>query len=163
MTGSELKSLRQLLFFTVPEAALLVASSAAHPIGVEQATWKKWEDGAFPVPDFIAEQILHLCRWRSKTIKAFQAAITDARQRAYAESPDMELDISVVWYATLDDWLTLDERDPVMWRPQCSVAIEAVFFGAHLVKFDSLHYARWLGRRTDSETLRGEWAASKLG
>ncbi len=75
----------------------------------------------------------------------------------------MELDISVIWYATLDDWLTLNERDPVMWRPQCSVAVEAVFFGAHLVKFDSLTYARWLRGRVDSEVLRGEWAASKMG
>lgn len=154
MNNLELQALRRLLFFSVPEAALLVAASAERPTGVQERTWRRWEDGTLSVPENIAEIMHRLCAWRAQALDALRGAIEDG-QRAHGE-----LDLVLVWYDTLDDWATLDGREPILWRPQCSAVVEGVALGARLVKFDSVVYAKWLAGRIDSEHMRGQWAAS---
>lgn len=155
MNNLELQALRHLLFFSVPEAALLVAASPERISGVQERTWRRWEDGTLAVPDNIAETMLKLCAWRERALDALRGAISDGKE-AHGE-----MDIVLVWYYTLDDWASLAGREPALWRPQCSVIAEAVALGAHLVKFDSAHYAQWLGKRKDSEQMRGAWAAAQ--
>lgn len=154
MNNLELESLRRLLFFSVPEAALLVAASDERIDGVQERSWRRWEEGAVPVPENIADHIMKLAKWRATAIEHMRAAVNDAR----LELPD---DLVVVWYDSLDDWMTLNDREAVMWRPQCSVVAEAAAMGARLVKFDTARYAQWLGKRKDHESLRGAWAAEQ--
>jgi hypothetical protein len=77
--------------------------------------------------------------------------------------PENQFDLAFaapLWYQSLDYWVTLPGREPVQWRPQCSVVAElAARHGARLVTFDGPAYAAWLGRRKDSEAMRGAWAA----
>lgn len=193
MNNLELQALRHLLFFSVPEAALLLASSDDRPTGVQERSWRRWEDGTNPVPDNIAQQILRLCEWRAKALEAMHFAISNAKriargdpepkltvnindfmrpenQTRYRPGPpfgtpghiaDPTPEIVMVWYGSLDDWMTLSGREAVMWRPQCSVVAEAVAMGTRLVKFDTDSYAQWLGKRKDCESLRGAWAAEE--
>lgn len=154
MTPQILQALRRLLFFSRPEAALLVAASAERPRGVSDRAWRQWEAAEFPVPLDVATRIRQLADWR-------QAAI-DAAVRQIGEAPD-DAEIALIWYETLDDWASLAGREPVLWRPQQSVcaALLAEFPGRlALVKFDGLDYAEWLDGRNDSETMRSLWAAS---
>jgi len=155
MNNLELQALRRLLFFSVPEAALLVAASDERIDGVQERTWRRWEDGTLIVPANIAERMLALCSWRDQALDAVRGAISDA------SANHGELDLVMVWYESLDGWLTLNGREPVLWRPQCSVMAEAVAMGAWLVKFDSVSYAKWLGKQTDSEQMRGAWASKQ--
>ena len=68
--------------------------------------------------------------------------------------------LALCWYASLDDWASLPGREPILWRPHCSVLAEIV--GEHdtarLVPFDGPAYRTWLASRTDSEKMRGAWA-----
>lgn len=155
MNNIELQALRRLLFFSVPEAALLVAASDERIDGVQERTWRRWEDGTLLVPENIAARMLSLCAWRDQALAEMEGAISDA------QADHAELDLVMVWYETLDDWATLDGREPVLWRPQCSVVAEAVAMGARLVEFDSVSYTKWLGKRLDSEQMRGAWAAEQ--
>ncbi|MHB0925085.1 MAG: Aca2/YdiL-like domain-containing protein [Gallionellaceae bacterium] len=155
MNNLELQALRHLLFFSVPEAALLVAASPERISGVQERTWRRWEDGTLVVPNNIAETMQKLCGWRDQALAAMRGAISEGRKARG------ELDIVLVWYDTVDDWASLAGREPILWRPQCSVIAEAVTLGARLVEFDSADYAQWLGKRADSEQMRGAWAAAR--
>lgn len=155
MNHLELQALRHLLFFSVPEAALLVAASPERTSGVQERTWRRWEDGTLAVPDNIAETMMKLCAWRARALDTMRGVIDDG------ETEHGELDIVLVWYDTLDGWASLAGREPILWRPQCSVIAEAVALGARLVEFNSADYARWLGKRKDSEQMRGSWAAAR--
>jgi hypothetical protein len=161
MTAPELASLRRLLFFSAGEAALLLAASLNRIAGVQESTWREWENGIKPVPEEIAEIVRRLCEWRANAVTLTCAAIKEAKEQAKLKTPAEEWDMVIVWYATLDDWLTLNDRVPVMWRPQCSVIAEAVLCGAQLIRFDCVKYAQWLNKRIDSEELRGEWATEE--
>lgn len=154
MNNLELQSLRRLLFFSVPEAALFVAASNERIDGVQERSWRRWEEGTVPVPPNIAERMMDLCKWRAQALEAMRGAITDG------QADHHELDLVMVWYDTLEGWATLDGREPVLWRPQCSVVAESVAMGGRLVEFDSVSYAKWLAKRKDSEQMRGAWAAS---
>lgn len=154
MNNLELQSLRHLLFFSVPEAALLVAASPDRIAGVQERTWRRWEDGTVPVPENIAKRMLELREWRNRALIAMRGQISTMRQQ-YGDAAEIKL----CWYATLDDWASLNGREPILWRPQCSVLAEAIAIGAKLVEFDSVIYAGWLGTRADSESMRGAWAA----
>lgn len=147
MTQTELEALRRLLFFSPPEAAMLVG-------GVSEQAWRRWEAGARKVPDDVASRMSDLARWRAAAIEASARQIGEA-------PPDAQL--ALVWYDTLDDWATLPGRDPAFWRPQQSVcaALLARFPGRlRLVRFDPPAYAAWLAGRQDGESMRGAWAAS---
>ncbi|MRR50809.1 MAG: DUF1870 family protein [Rhodocyclaceae bacterium] len=147
MTPSTLQALRRLLFFSVEEAALLIGD-------VSPRSWQYWERGERSIPDDVAETITRLCDWRDQAIWAAEETIR-GQKRARKGAPDLVM----VWYQTLDDWATLPQREPLLWRPQCSVVAEiAARHGATLVTFDGPAYAAWLGGREDTEVLRSAWA-----
>lgn len=156
MTPATLQALRRLLFFSVEEAALLVAASADRPQGVSPRSWQYWERGERPVPADVAETIRRLCAWRAQAIASADAAVTS--MQAHHGAP---AEVVLVWYQSLDAWASLAGREPLQWRPQCSVVADvAARHSARLVTFDGPAYAAWLGRRKDSEAMRSEWAAS---
>lgn len=147
MIPCQLEAARRLLFFSPPEAASMVSDTS------EQA-WRRWESGARKVPDDVVNRMTGLIEWR-------QAAI-DATVKQIRAAP-MEASIALIWYESLDDWATLPGREPALWRPQQSVcaAVLAEFPGRlHLVRFDVPAYSAWLAGRNDSETMRGQWAAT---
>lgn len=155
MTAAELQALRRLLFFTVPEAATLVAASDERPAGVSERAWQHWERGERPVPADVAERLRALADWRAAALHHATASIDEAPEDA---------EVAQMWYATIEDWMTLPDREPTLWRPQQSVvAALAGEFGeqVRLVPFDGPAYAAWLGQRRDSEPLRGAWAAEQ--
>jgi len=151
MNNIELQALRRLLFFSVPEAARLVAASNDRPDGVQERTWRRWEDGTLAVPDNIAQTMTDLCDWRRIAIGAMRKQI---------DSTGDDADIVLIWYDILDDWVSMPGREPILWRPQCSVVAEAAGMGLGLVLFDNSKYMKWLGDMVDSEIMRGEWAAA---
>lgn len=157
MTPTTLQALRRLLFFSRPEAAILVAASPERPEGVSDRAWRMWEDGERPVPADVAERIGALAQWRERAIKTASDAI--AGQTSQHGQP---AGLALVWYDTLDDWATREGREPVLWRPQqsaCAALLAAYPGTIRLVRFDPPAYAAWLGRRKDSEAMRGAWAA----
>lgn len=156
MNNIELQALRHLLFFSVPEAALLVAASPDRPIGVQERTWRRWEDGTLTVPDNIAKIILKLAEWRETAIDSVVESICAAEEQ-FGEDHDTHF----IWYDTLDDWLTLEGRDALLWRPNCSVCADAAAMGVRLIAFNSADYSTWLGNRKDSEKMRAAWGMQK--
>jgi hypothetical protein len=148
MTPVTLQALRRHLFFSVSEAAELIG-------GVTERSWQFWESGRRTIPADVINKIDDLCEWRNSAIRAATQQILDA------DLPD-GMDLVVVWYTTLDDWMSLTGRDPVLWRPQCSVIAEICSrLAAIAVPFDSTNYFAWLGKKTDSESMRSQWAASQ--
>lgn len=147
MTPATLQALRRLLFFSVDEAAAMIG-------GVSPRSWQFWERGDRTIPDDVIATLRRLCAWRQKAIAAGSVQMAKAPAGA---------DLALIWYGSLDDWVSMAGREPELWRPHCSVAAElAARHGAHLVTFDGPAYAAWLGQRADSETLRGAWAAGEL-
>lgn len=154
MNAQSLQALRRLLFFSRPEAALLVAASDYRQRGVSDRAWRQWEAGEFAVPHDVAIRILKLAEWRQSAI--------DATVKQISTAPDGTT-IALIWYESLDDWATIPGREPVLWRPQQSVcaALLAEFPGRlRLVALDGPAYAAWLGKQKDSETMRANWAAT---
>lgn len=148
MKSFELEALRRLLFFSQPEAALLVGD-------VGERAWRRWEEGSRAVPADVASRLRALADWRQQAI--------DAAVRQIAEAPPAA-QIALLWYADLDDWASLPGREPALWRPQQSVlgALLAEFSSRiQLVRFDGPAYATWLAGRPDSETMRGLWAGNR--
>lgn len=147
MTPATLQALRRLLFFSVEEAAAMIG-------GVSPRSWQFWERGDRTIPDDVIATLQRLCAWRQKAIAAGSVQM--------AKAP-IGTELALIWYATLNDWTSMAGREPELWRPHCSVVAElAARHGAQLVTFDGPAYAAWLGRRVDSEILRGAWAAVAL-
>lgn len=145
MTPATLQALRRLLFFSVEEAAAMIG-------GVSPRSWQFWERGDRTIPDDVISTLQYLCVWRQKAI--------DVGSVQMAKAPPGSC-LALIWYATLDDWASMAGREPEMWRPHCSAVAElAARHGAHLVTFDGPAYAAWLGRRQDSEQMRGAWATT---
>ena len=70
--------------------------------------------------------------------------------------------ISFVTYGSIEDWMTLPDREPVFWKPHCSAVSELISsFTGRSVLFSGPDYREWLGDRKDSETMRGLWAAEQ--
>ncbi|CAB4139712.1 Protein of unknown function DUF1870 [uncultured Caudovirales phage] len=145
MKPFELAAARRLLFFSPPEASALISHTS------EQA-WRRWESGARKVPEDVENKIISLIEWRrtaiGETVKKIRAA------------PKKDA-ISLVWYASINDWETLPGREAHLWRPHQSVcaAVFAEFPGQlRFVRFDAPAYSVWLAGRKDSELLRGQWA-----
>ena len=148
MSPSTLQALRRLLFFSVEEAALLIGD-------VSPRSWQYWERGERNIPADVIATVERLCAWRAQAIATAGAQMAALQARHGANSETV-----LVWYQTLDDWATLPGREPLLWRPQCSVVAElAARHGATLVAFDGPGYRKWLGYRKDSEQLRGAWGA----
>jgi len=150
MNGITLQALRSLLFFSVPEAARMVA-------GVQERTWRYWESDRGKVPEDVAETIIGLLVFRADLIAETSAQIEEMTVKHGAPES-----IRITYYSTLDDWMTQELADSICWRPHCSAMAEiACRHGAVLVRFDAPDYARWLGSRKDNSAMRGEWAARK--
>lgn len=147
MNGTELQALRRLLFFSQPEAAALVG-------GVSEQAWRRWEAGIRRVPADVAARVSELARWRENAI--------EASERQIGESPTGAR-LAFVWYEALDDWATLPNREPALWRPHQSACADLLSrFSARLrlVRFDAPAYTAWLAGRHDSESMRAAWAGS---
>lgn len=97
MTPTTLRALRQLLFFSVDEAAAIIGH-------VTPRSWQYWEAGRRTIPADVIEKIENLCAWRKDRIE------------------DVATD-TTTWYATLDEWEATGLH-PMFWRPQCSVVAE---------------------------------------
>lgn len=148
MTPATLQALRRLLFFSVEEAAALIG-------GVSPRSWQYWERGERPIPADVIEVMHRLTAWRGSALAAARESMTAIQAR---HGPPES--VRLVWYQTADDFATVAGFDPLLWRPHCSVVAElAATTSAELVTFDAPAYAAWLGKRKDSEALRGAWAA----
>lgn len=157
MTPATMQALRRLLFFSRPEAALLVAASAERPDGVSDRAWRQWEDGERNIPADVARNLSALAAWRETALAGAMAAIRKQEaERGAAERVDL------IWYETIDDWISLPGREPELFRPQQSVcaALAAAIPAVRLVPFDGPAYATWLCGRGDSELMRSQWAGS---
>lgn len=150
MISHELEALRRLLFFSVPEAAVLIG-------GVAEQTWRRWEAGSRAVPDDVAQRVNDLVGWRDLAI----GKVTDLINRSGGAGA------ALVWYSSMDDWASLPGREPVLFRPHqsaCATLLAARDGRPHccsLVVFNGPVYAAWLGGREDSETARSAWAATQ--
>lgn len=133
----------------------MIAAGPDRPQGVSPRSWQYWERGERAIPADVIDTVLRLCAWRGQALAGAEASVASIRARHGAPA-----EVVLVWYQTLGDWASLAGREPLQWRPQCSVVAElAARHGARLVSFDGPAYASWLDRRRDSETLRSEWAA----
>jgi hypothetical protein len=151
MNGATLKALRTLLFFTMDEAAIFIGD------GVSLRSWQYWEAGQRPVPADVSEKVDSLAQWREKAIAATSQSILQAIGKLPTDSEVNP--VSLVGYTSVDDWMTLPGREPVLWKPNCSVIAEiCARHRAQVVVFDGPAYARWLAGRADNETMRGLWA-----
>ena len=158
MTPTSLKALRKLLFFTVQEAAQLIAASPDQPQGVSDLVWQQWEDGRAPIPEFVATRINELNEWRSMALDATADNIR-VQMKEKGGKPES---IFVIWYDKLEDWKSMPNREPIMWRLQQAVcaSLLGMFSIIKLIPFDATSYSTWLSGREDSESLRAEWAGT---
>jgi hypothetical protein len=158
MTPTSLKALRNLLFFTVQDAARLIAVSPDQPEGVSDTAWQQWEDGSQPIPEFVVTRMNELNDWRSMALDATADNIR-VQMKEKGGTPES---IFVIWYDRLEDWKSMPNREPVMWRLQQAVcaALLGMFSIVKLIPFDAQAYALWLAGREDSESLRAEWAGT---
>ena len=157
MTPTTLQALRRLLFFTPQEAALMVAANSESPQGVSEQQWQQWEDGGQPIPAGLASRITELVDWRSTVL----AATADAIRQQIKDKGVPEA-VFIIWYESLDDWKSLPNREPLMWRLQQAVcaALAGMFSTVRLVPFDAAAYAAWRTGRDDAESMREQWASS---
>ncbi len=170
MSPIQLKAIRQLLFFSIEEAAGLVAATPEKPNGVHPALWMDWEQGKKRIPEHIEDTLVDLLDFRLAAIETATEKLhggdEDDDESEYEEEDDEDDQPSLVaiWYEQLDDFMTLPGYTEILWRPQCSVVAELIAtFGADAVTFDGDAYDAWLGQRKDSEAMRAQWAASVVG
>ena len=158
MNGIDLQAMRRLLFFSIADAARFIATTPEHSAGVSEQEWQDWENGCQPIPNGVKERMAELCEWRSDAL----AATADNIRIQITEKNGTPESVFVIWYDTLEDWLSLPNRDPLMWRLQQSVcaALKGMFGIVKLVGFDPVSYRAWLGEREDTEAMRAEWAST---
>jgi hypothetical protein len=152
MNGSTLKALRSLLFFTQDEAATLIG-------GVSTRSWNYWEVDQRTIPQDVIDKITFLINWRKQAIERSTLALKDM----FANVPEGVAvePISIITYASVEDWMTLPNREPVFWKPHCSVTAELVAsMTGRLVIFDVSAYREWLGMRQDNESMPSARTAS---
>jgi len=152
MNNTELQAIRRHLFFSVSEAAKYISHTS-------ERAWRNWEHGVAPVPADVAETLDGLCDWRGDMIDNMERFLADAIER------NRFVGTGILWYASADDYASLPDRDPILWRPHCSVVAElAAAYDVTLVAFDAAEYQAWLTDHgwKDSEEMRGQWAGSQL-
>lgn len=153
MTPTTLKAFRSLLFFSTAEAAIFIGK-------VSESIWIAYEEGELPVPDEVARKMSELIEWREGKLTTAEQTFSRFKT-VLPEEYELEMPV-LVWYPTLDEWMTLPGREPVMWRPRCSVIAElCARYNAVVVSFNGPAYAAWLAGRPDGETMRGIWAAEQ--
>ena len=158
MTPTTLYALRRLLFLSLEEATEFIAVPADTNHAVSVLDWQQWEIGTQPIPECVIQKTIELVDWRSAAL----AATADNIRQQIKASAGVPESVFIIWYEHLADWQSLPNRVPVMWRIQQSVcaALAGMFRTVRLVSFDPVAYAIWLGERADSESLRGQWAAT---
>ena len=151
MNNATLSALRTALGYTQDEAAAFIG-------GCSQRSWAYWESGERPkIPYDVVERIAAMAEWRENALTAMLQAISDFEDTV-PEGEHIEPTV-LVWYKSIDDWATLNDRDAALYKPHRSVIAELVAsHGCVAVDFDAPAYAKWLGGRSDSETMRGQWA-----
>lgn len=154
MTPTKLQAARRLLFLSVVEAARFVTAPE-----VTEKQWQSWESGDASIPDDVAQRITELLEWRSNALAATAESI---RQQIRNQGGVPET-ILILWYERFDDWMSLPDREAVMWRVQQSVCASLLdmFSTVVPVPFDRAVYDRWLDGREDSEALRAKWASQQ--
>ena len=153
MNPVQLSIIRQLLFFSIDEAARWLATNAQHPEGVSRASWMAWESGSDTLPAYIEERLSELLDFRLDAIEAASQPLDDT------EDEDEEAPLVALWYEHIEDFTSLPGHDALFWRPQCSVVAELVAtFGADVTRFDRTAYRKWLKGKTDSQETRARWA-----
>ena len=170
LSNIQLKAIRQLLFFTIEEAAAMVAATAEKPQGVHPALWMDWEQGNKKIPDYIEDTLVDLLDFRLAAIEtATEKLQQDGDEDEYEDMDEDEDDsdeptLVAIWYDKVEDFTSLPGCDPILWKPQCSVVAELIgTFGADAVPFNAKVYKEWLGNRKDTDSLRAQWAASVAG
>ena len=158
MTPTTLRALRKLLFFSAKDAAKLIAANAETPQGVSEEIWRQWESGTHPIPANIANRMKELNDWRSEAL----AATADNIRVQITEKAGLPESVFVIWYDTLEDWMSLPNREPIMWHLQQAVcaSLLGMFSIVKLVRFEPSSYHAWRGDRDDAESLRAEWAST---
>lgn len=153
MNGSTLKALRSLLFFTQDEAAILIG-------GVSLRSWQYWEVGQRKIPNDVIDKITFLINWRKQVILQANIALKEMLESVPEGAPVEP--ISIIGYISVEDWMTLPDREPVFWKPHCSATAELVasFTGRSII-FNAPAYREWLGDRQDCEAMRSAWAAEQ--
>ncbi|MFN7834734.1 MAG: DUF1870 family protein [Burkholderiaceae bacterium] len=158
MNPVQLLAIRQLLFFSVEEAARWVAVTPSQPMGVEPALWRQWEDGSQALPAFVEEKLIDLLDFRLDAIEAATEPLDDEEE----DEDDEEAPLVALWYGCLEDYTSLSGHEHVYWRPECSVVAELIAtFGADVVTFDRTRYQAWLERQSglqDTQETRASWA-----
>lgn len=149
MNGQTLQALRGFLFFSVPEAARLIGQ-------VQERSWRYWESNTFQIPEDITKRMLALVAFRQGLLDMINVQI-DMIKAEHGEPESVRL----TYYATLEDWMTQQDADPISWRPHCSAMAEVASNGAILIRFDAVEYQAWLNGRKDDQSLRGQWAAEQ--
>jgi hypothetical protein len=153
MSPTTLQALRRLLFFSRPEAAELIG-------GVTERSWNYWEEGKRPVPADVTKSIQHLVAWRENALQTTSATISEWKKslpKSGGSAPP-----ALIWYASAEDWGLMPDREPIFWRPHCSVIAElCARHGAVAIQFDGSAYAKWLKGRKDTESMRSQWAAER--
>ncbi|MGP3505486.1 Aca2/YdiL-like domain-containing protein [Paracidovorax citrulli] len=139
----ELRAVRRLMFFEVHEAAAMIGRT-------DERTWASWEAGENGLPVSVAIDFTVLLEW-------YRARLSRMRMFAQLNSTGL---IAHLWYESLDDWLSLDGREALHWRPE--QAVTAAVLGEFtdrfkLVTFDLPAYANWLSGREDSQSERDAW------
>lgn len=142
-----LKTMRRSLFFSQAEAATLIGQT-------DLSRWREWEAGVQPIPESVRKRTIQLAKWR-------QRRIATLRQRLRTWSPTGVY--TIVWYDTIEDWLSLPDRTPLFWRPHqsvCAALLSQYPDQILLIRFDARAYAAWLDGRQDSEQMHAIWSAT---
>lgn len=149
MNGQTLQALRGFLFFSVPEAARIIAQ-------VQERTWRYWESGDALIADDVAKKIQMMIAFREFLVDNAKIQIQIVKSKF-----GQDAQLSLTYYATLEDFMTQDSVEPIHWRPHCSAMAYLASQGMTLVRFNAVEYRHWLGIRTDDSSMRAEWAISK--
>ena len=153
MKPVQIAAFRRKLAFTENQAAEHIGAAAG--IEVSAAQWVSMELGVFPVPEQIVDVFTRLLRWR-------KAALTAANEQIallYRQHGGHQR-VALIEYASIEDWMGLPDRDPLLWRPQC-LAVKELSKDRRVrtVLFDPQDYSVWLAGRIDGEDMRALWAA----
>ena len=143
MPQLELQAVRRVLFFSAHEAAVMIGM-------VDEKTWLGWENGDQPIPEQVAMRIGALLDWR-------KAHLAQARESMGINATQH---VRALWYESMDDWCSLEEHDPIAWRPEQSInatLLEEFPSRIELIAFDMRKYAAWIKGRKDSMHLRAQW------
>ena len=153
MKIKQLAAFKRQLGFSDSQAAEHIGAAAGIYITADQ--WSSMEKGLFPLPESVIDVVARLLVWR---VAALDAA-TKQIELLFRQHGKHQR-VALIEYLSLADWMSLPTRDPLLWRPQCSVVkVLAKDRRVKLVKFDISDFSAWLAGRVDGEDMRSLWAA----